>query len=302
MLVLAACGDDDGGGNRQATVRLAQNAWLGSQLNVTVAKILLEEELRLDAEIVAVDESMQWNQLAGGELDASLEVWPSGHAANIERYIETEGTVEDGGPLGPIGRIGWYVPSSVVAENPSLATWEGFDDPAAASLFATPATAPSGQFLGADPTFVQFDADIIRNLGFDFEVVFAGSEQAIVDAVENAVANEEPLLFYFWTPHPLHARFDLTRVALPPYSEACYATAGSGGIDCEYPPDQLMKILRPGLSQEVPDAYEFLRNFNYRTEDQVEMIEAVTVGGQTPEQAARNWIETNPEVWQPWIP
>jgi ABC-type proline/glycine betaine transport system substrate-binding protein len=204
--------------------------------------------------------------------------------------------------LGPIGRIGWYVPSYVVDQNPSLSTWEGFADPGAADLFATPATAPNGQFLGADPSFVQFDADIIRNLGLDFEVVFAGSEQAIIDAVENAVEREEPLLFYFWTPHPLHARVDLTRVDLPPHSEACYATADAGGVDCDYPPDQLFKILRPGLSQDAPDADQFLRNFNYRTEDQVEMIAAVEVGGKTPEQAACDWIEANETVWQEWIP
>lgn len=302
ILLVAACGDDDGGNKRQPTIRLAQNAWLGSQLNATVARILLEEEIGFDVEIVAVDENAQWDLIAAGNLDASLEVWPSGHAADIERYIDSEGAVEDGGRLGPIGRIGWYVPSYVVAANPSLTTWEGFDDPAAVSLFATPATAPTGQFLGADPTFVQFDADIIDNLGLDFDVVFAGSEEAIIDAVENAVAAEEPLLFYFWTPHPLHARIDLTRVELPPYSEACYATADVGGVDCDYPPDQLFKILRPALSQDAPDASQFLRNFNYRTEDQVEMIEAVEVGGITPEQAARDWIEANEAVWREWIP
>jgi glycine betaine/proline transport system substrate-binding protein len=298
---LAACGDGNGNSG-QSTVRLAQNAWLGSQLDATVAQILLEEQLGYRTEIVPVDENAQWDLLAAGDLDASLEVWPSGHAADIERYIDEEGSVENGGPLGPIGRIGWYVPSYVIAEHPSLATWEGFEDPAAAALFETPASGGHGQFLGGDPTFTQYDADIIRNLGLDFQVVYAGSEDAIIDALKTAVEQHQPLLFYFWTPHPVQTLFDLARVALPPYSDECYAMAEAGGVDCDYPPDRLFKILWPGLATEAPAAYQFLRDFNYRTEDQLQMIHAVEVDGNTPEQAARQWIDANEAVWQEWIP
>lgn len=298
---LAACGDDDGN-TGPGTIRLAQNAWLGSELNATVAQILLEEQMGFAAELQAINEDAQWDLVAAGDIDASLEVWPSGHADDIQRYIEDEGSIENGGPLGPIGRIGWYVPAYVVAENPSLASWEGFADPAVAVAFATPASSGHGQFLGADPTFVQFDTDIIRNLGLDFQVVFAGPEDAILNAVETALQRRDPLLFYFWTPQPLHARVELTRVTLPPHSDECYATADEGGVDCDYPPDQLLKILWPGLRREAPAAYQFLRNFNYRTEDQVEMIEAVEVDGKTPEEAARGWIEANEAIWQEWIP
>lgn len=303
LALLIGCGnDDDGNNNGASTIRLAQNAWLGSELDATVAQILLEEQLGFSVELVEVDEDAQWDLLAAGELDASLEVWPSGHADDVQRYIEEEGSVENGGALGPIGQIGWYVPSYVVADHPSLSTWEAFTDPAIATLFETPASDGHGQFLGGDPTFTQYDADIIRNLGLDFQVVYAGSEDAIIDAVRNAVEQHAPLLFYFWTPHPIQTLFDLTRVALPPYSEECYATAASGGVDCDYPPDQLFKILWPGLAAEAPTAYQFLRNMNYPTEDQLEMIDAVEVGGKTPQQAARDWIEANQSVWQEWIP
>lgn len=302
VVLLPACGDDSGGNTGSTTIRLAANPWLGSQLNATVAKILLEEQLGFGVEIVPVDETSQWDLIAAGDLHASLEVWPSGHADDIRRYIDDEGSVDNGGPLGPIGRIGWYVPSYVVAENPALATWDGFTDPAVVALFGTPETAGRGQFLGGDPTWVQFDADIIRNLGIDFEVVFAGSEDAISVAVETAVEGRESLLFYFWTPHPIHTRFELTRVALPPYTDECYATADVGGIDCDYPADELIKILWPGLRQEAGPAHRFLQNFNYTTQDQLQMIEAVEVDGKTAQEAARQWVETHEAVWQEWIP
>jgi glycine betaine/proline transport system substrate-binding protein len=175
-------------------------------------------------------------------------------------------------------------------------------DPSAAALFATPQSGGHGQFLGGDPSWVQFDADIIRNLGLDFQVVFAGSEDAIISALETAVEHREPLLFYFWAPHPILTRFDLTRVALPPYSDQCYAKAAAGGIACDDPEEQLMKILRPGLRKEAPAAYQFLKSFNYSTADQEQMMEAVAVEGKTAPEAARQWIDAHQAVWQAWIP
>ena len=40
-------------------------------------------------------------------------------------YIEKQKVVEDGGPIGVVGRIGWYMPTYMVTAHPELATWEG---------------------------------------------------------------------------------------------------------------------------------------------------------------------------------
>ena len=70
-----------------------------------MARILLEEQLEYPVEVVAIGESAQWIALADGDLHASLEVWPSGHADNVAEYIEKQKLVEDGGPLGPVGKL-----------------------------------------------------------------------------------------------------------------------------------------------------------------------------------------------------
>ncbi len=284
------------------TLTLVENAWSASELNVAVAKILLENELGYPVEVVSLDENAQWPALASGDAHASLEVWPSGHAANVAEFIDGAGTVENGGLLGPVGRIGWYMPSYLLDQDPSLATWEGFTTPEAAALFATAETGDKGQFLGGDPSFVQYDGDIINNLGMSFEVVFAGSEEAILAQLDSAYSREEPVLFYFWTPHSIHAKYDLTRVALPEYSDECYAEADSGGVACDYPGDDLFKIFWSGLAEAAPDAHTLLSNMNYSTEDQIEMIAAVEIDGQSVEDAAQAWVDANEDVWRTWLP
>lgn len=284
------------------TIVLVENAWSASELNVAVAQILLENELGYPVEVISLDENAQWPALASGDAHASLEVWPSGHAANVAEYIDGAGTVENGGLLGPVGRIGWYMPSYLLNDHPELATWEGFASPDAATLFATAETGDKGQFLGGDPSFVQYDGDIINNLEMPFEVVFAGSEEAILAQLDTAYSREEPVLFYFWTPHSIHAKYDLTRVELPAYSDDCYAEADSGGVDCDYPGDELFKIFWSGLAEAAPDAHQLLANMQYTTDAQIEMIAAVEIDGQSVEEAAQAWVDANEDLWRTWLP
>ncbi len=298
----AAPQEEEATDTEKMTIRLVENPWSGSQVNVAVAKILIEEQLGYPVEIVTLDENAQWPALASGDLHASLEVWLSGHADNVAQYIEEQKTVEHGGLLGPVGVIGWFMPSYMLEEHPELATWEGFQDPAIGELFSTAETGDKGQFLAGDQSWVQYDADIIKNLDLPFEVVTAGSEEAILAALDSAASRKDPLLFYFWTPHSIHAKYDLTQVELPPYSDECYAKIDEGGVDCAYPADELFKIIYAGLKDEAPDVYQFIKNFNYSTQDQIEMIAAVELDGKSPEEAARAWIEANEDKWQAWLP
>jgi glycine betaine/proline transport system substrate-binding protein len=300
-LVLMACGGA-AAPEEKPTIKLVQNPWSASELNVNVAKIILQDKMGYPVEIVTLDESAQWAAIGSGDAHASLEVWPSGHAENVAQYIDDQKVVENGGPLGPVGKIGWYIPSYMVEQTPALATYEGFKDPANAALFATAETGDKGQFLAGAPGWVQYDADIIKNLGLPLEVVSAGSEEAILAAVAAAYDRQEPVLFYFWTPHSIHAQYDLTEVELPAYNEACYAKTESGGVDCDYPEDVLFKIFWSDLQEYAPDAYTMLKNMNYSTEDQIQMIAAVELEGKTVEEAARAWVDANEAKWQAWVP
>lgn len=284
------------------TIKLAENPWTGSAVNVAVAKILLEKQLGYPVEIVTIDENAQWAALASGDLSASLELWPSGHAENIKQYIEDQKVVEHGGELGVIGKIGWYEPAYVIEKHPELASWEGFKNPELAKEFATAETGDKGQFLAGDPSWVQYDDQIIKNLGLDLQPVVAGSEQAVLAQLDSAYSRQEPILFYFWTPHSVHAKYKLTEVKLPEHTEECYTKAEAGGVDCDYPADVLFKIFWGDLKNKAPDAYQFLKNFKYTTEDQIGMIAAVELDKKSAEEAAQAWIDAHEDVWKAWLP
>jgi glycine betaine/proline transport system substrate-binding protein len=285
-----------------AQVKLCENAWSGSSVNAYVAKILLEEKLGKTVEIVSIDENSMWAAIATGDISACLELWPSGHQTNVAQYIDGTKEVENIGDLGVIGKIAWYIPSYLLEKNPELATWEGLKSADVAKLFATAQTGDKGQFIGGDPSFVQYDEQIIENLGLDFQVVFSGSEQAELAGLDAAYSRQEPYLFYFWTPHSVHAKYDLSEVQLPAYSGDCYAKIDAGGVDCAYPEDVLFKIAYSGLKDQDPESYALLKNINYSNADQIGMIAEVDSGSKTAEEAARAWIDANEAVWSAWLP
>ena len=276
-------------------IKLAENPWSASALNVAVAKILLEEQLGDPVEVV--DHRRKCPMASASPPAIFMPAWKYGRRAMPTTSPNTSTSrrsVENGGLAWPDRQNRLVHPDLFTARSPRTGNLGRAKGPRAnAKLFATAETGDKGQFLTGDPSWTQYDADIIKNLGLDFQVVTAGSEEALLAALDAAYSRKAPLLFYFWTPHWIHAKYDLTEVKLPPYSEACYAKAASGGVDCDYPPDDLFKIFWTGLPDLAPDAYTLLKNMNYSTKDQIGMIAAVELDNKSVEDAARAWLDNH---------
>lgn len=311
-LVAAACGSStdsasdgsSGPDESKETITLIVNPWSASRLNVEVAKNIIEAELGNPVEISEVDENdAMFTGMADGTLDAVLEIWPSG-VTDAENAFFDAGTVENIGPLGAVGRIGWFVPDYVIEDNPALATWEGYADPANAKLFATAETGDNGRFLGTDPSYSEFDAQIIANLNLPFEVQFSGSEPATVAELDARVAAREPVLMYWWEPTAAVSKYNLKKVALPEFNEACGASqaSGDGGVDCDYPEDPIFKAVSAKLKDKDADVYNFLNAFTLSNDDQLSMLPAMEIDGEDPAVVAARWVDANADTWKAWLP
>jgi glycine betaine/proline transport system substrate-binding protein len=286
--------------NSAITIKLAVNAWVGAEANANVAANLLRDKLGYTVELVKIDEFEQFPALASGDLDATLEVWPSVHPKDYKNYIKANAGVIDAGPLGVVGQIGWFIPTYMVEKDPSLATWEGLKGKE--SMFATAETGSSGQLVDADPAFGSYDQAIADNLGLDFKVIYAGSEAAELTALDAAYTKQAPFLFYFWTPHWAQAKYDLTLVQLPDITPACEDAAANDvkAYACAYPPDPLYKAFNADLQTKAPAAYALLKAMNYTNDDQNPIALAIS-DGTDPTAAAQTWIDANPTKWQPWV-
>ena len=286
--------------NSGTTINIAISPWTGSAANVAVAQVLLQSKLGYTVKTTKIDEYAQFPALANGQLDATLEVWPSGHAKDFKKYIQGNAGVVDGGKTGVIGQIGWWIPTYMLSAHPELASWEGLKQDA--TLFKTAESGSAGQILDGDPSFVTFDQPIANNLGLNLKVVYAGSEAAELAALNAAYQKQNPILMYFWTPHWAQQKYKLTMIKLPAVTSACTAAAASDSAKyaCAYPQDDLYKAFNADLQTKAPAAFAFLSAMSYTNDDQNSIALDIN-NGMTPEAAAQKWIDANPTVWQPWV-
>jgi glycine betaine/proline transport system substrate-binding protein len=278
-------------------INMAVNPWVGYYADAYVVGHVAEERLGCTVNYKELKEDVSWQGFGTGEVDVVIEDW--GHPDLEKQFFaeQGDGSAMDGGPTGNVGIIGWYVPPWLAEEHPEVLDYENLND--FASDFATSETGDKGQFLGADPSYVQFDEAIIENLGLDFEVVFSGSEAASITAFQQAEKNKEFLIGYFYEPQWLFADLPLEKVALPPYEEGCQDDPAE--VDCDYPETVLKKILSTSWVEEGGPGVELVQNFEWTNDDQNLVAKYISDEGMSNEDAAARWVEENPDIVEGWL-
>jgi glycine betaine/proline transport system substrate-binding protein len=316
-LLVAACGEEKeessggGGGGGSAAggkdcgkVVLNEQAWAGSTANTYIAKAVLEDELGCEVEITKITEIPVFQAMADGKVDAVLEDWQ--HVDEYDQYIKKAGTVVQGGPNGVEGHIGWFIPKYLMDEHPEFKTWEGLKGQE--ELFQTPESGDQGMFLGGDPSYVQKDKELIEALDLNLKHVTAGAEPAQVARWSQLYKQQEPVLFYWYTPQYLNQQYDLAEVKLPPRTEAnkdCKDDAKAGGdpeqYKCEYDVTIINKLFSKEFADSGSPAYDVLKNFEITNEDQEQVAKAIAGDKVDPEKAGRDWVEENADKVDAWL-
>ncbi len=310
-LVLSACGSggsiDDQTAENEANsagsgdcdeLNMAVNPWVGYEADAYVVGYVAEQKLGCKVNYKELKEDVSWQGFGTGDVDVVIEDW--GHPDLEKKFFAEsgDGSAEDAGPTGNVGIIGWYVPPWLAAENPDILDYENLNK--YADEFKTSESGGKGQFLGADPSYVQFDEAIISNLGLDFKVVFSGSEAASIQAFEKAEKNKEHLIGYFYEPQWLFAEIPLEKVSLPPYTEGCQNPPAKTA--CDYPETTLKKIVSTSWVEEGSSAVDLVKNFEWTNDDQNTVAKYIAKDGMSSEDAAAKWVEENPDKVEAWLP
>ncbi|HSE71806.1 MAG TPA: ABC transporter substrate-binding protein [Nocardioidaceae bacterium] len=302
-LVLAGCGGGDieettaggEGGEECGKFDIAINPWVGYEASAHVVGYVASSQLGCDVEYKNVKEEVAWQGMGNDEIDVVIENW--GHEDLKQKYIEEQGTAQSAGSTGNIGIIGWYVPPWMAEEYPDITDWQNLNK--YSDLFQTSESGDKGQLLDGDPSFVTNDEALVKNLNLDFEVVYAGSEAALIQAFRQAEKNKEPLIGYFYEPQWFMAEVPLVKVNLPKYTEGCDADPEK--VDCDYPKYDLDKIVATDFAESGSPAYDLVKNFNWTNDDQNTVAKYIAADGMDPEEAAKKWVEDNQDKVDAWL-
>lgn len=111
------------------------------------------------------------------------------------------------------------------------------------------------------------------------------STGGMMTVLREAIDNEEPILITGWSPHYKFVEFDLKYLEDP-----------EGGMG---ETEDVHTIVRLGLEEDKPEAYQMLDAFYWELED----MEQVMYDGEDSSypESAENWVENNREVVDEWV-
>ncbi len=305
IVTLSACGgakvgESSGGGasakaGNCGTFNLAVNPWVGYEADAAVVAYVAQKDLGCTVTKKDLKEEVSWQGFGTGEVDAILENW--GHDDLKKKYIDEQKTAVDAGQTGNEGVIGWYVPPWMATKYPDITDWNNLNK--YASMFKTSESGGKGQLLDGDPSFVTNDEALVKNLKLDYKVVYAGSETALIQAFRQAEAKKTPLLGYFYEPQWFLSEVKLVQVKLPAYTAGCDADAAK--VACDYPKYELDKIVSKKFADANGPAYKLVKTFNWTNDDQNAVAKYIAEDKMTPEDAAKKWVEANPDKVKAWL-
>ncbi|MEU2888582.1 ABC transporter substrate-binding protein [Streptomyces albidoflavus] len=304
LLAVAGCGAADmtqqaspyANAGDGKSVTLSLQSWVGAQANVAVAQYLLEQELGYRVDTVQIDEVPAWDALSQGRVDAILEDW--GHPEEEKRYVEEKKTITAAGDVGVTGHIGWFVPTYFAKKHPDVTHWKNLNK--YADQLRTPESGGKGQLMDGSPSYVTNDKALVKNLDLDYQVVFAGSEAAQITQIKQFAKEKKPFLSYWYQPQWLFEKVPMTEVELPKYEEGCDADPDK--VACAYPETPLQKYLNTDFAENGGEAAEFLKNFEWTTEDQNQVSLWIADQKMDPQKAAEKWVKANETTWRKWLP
>lgn len=272
VLVVVAAGCSQGESNK--TIKLAYVAWDSEIASTNVVKEVLESKLGYSVEMLQVDAGPMWTGVADGSADAMVAAWlPSTHASYLEKYGND---LVDLGPNLDGTKTGLAVPSYM-----NISSIEDLKHPETKEALA-------GKIIGIEPGagIMMQTEQAMESYGLGDYTLVESSSAAMVQELQKAYENEEPIVVTGWTPHWMFGKMDMK-----------YLDDPNGVYGGE---EQIHTMVRQGLQEDKPDAYAMLDAFEWTADDMAEVMVSIQDGA-APEEAAKQWVENHSEQVDAWL-
>ncbi|GAB3482908.1 glycine betaine ABC transporter substrate-binding protein [Nocardiopsis coralliicola] len=275
-VLLAGCGGGGGvatgpeggeGGGQEISIGLIP--WEEDIAVTNLWKVILEEK-GYTVNVEEVDVAPMYQGAVNGDIDLFLDTWlPETHAGYWEEYGDQ---LEDLGSWNDNASLQLTVPS-YVDEVDSIADLKG-----SADLF-------DGRIVGIESGSgivqkVQDSAMPTYGLEDDYELV-TSSTPAMLQELESAVAEEEPIVVTLWRPHIEYSKYDLKDLEDP---EGAMGEAES-----------IHMVGREGFGEDFSELNAWLQEFELDDEQLQELESVVLIDNEDDHEAgARAWLADNP--------
>ena len=223
-----------------------------------------------EVNLIPLDNAVTWKAIADGNADASVSAWlPTTHQAQYEQY---KNQIEDLGANLVGTSLGFAVPSYM-----NISSIDELTSQANQTIIGIE---PGAGIMSSSENAL----NSYSNLN-DWSLT-SSSTGAMVTSLEQALKNKEDIVVTAWKPHWMFAKYDLV---LLEDSQGIFGKS-----------EEIHTIVRQGLKEDQAEAFNIIDKFFWEPEDMQSVMLAIAEG-QSPSQAAKDWIELNPDKVEGWL-
>ncbi len=290
-------------------VTIGDLTWTGAKAIAHVIEAVIEGPLGSEAEIVSglSDGSLiaAGMDKGDGSADVYTDLWMPNRQGIWDQFIDGAGTVGHNKPY--LGTQQMYVPSYMADKVKSM---EDLADPDIAALFDKDGNG-KGEYWAGDAGWKSTKMWQVKMKSYGLSELW--EPEIVPDAtfkaqLKAAYANEQPIVFYYWTPEWIHAAYDITPLAEPARTEGCEDVdldaedwLESSNFSCVSEDAMIYVAYSKSLEQRNPAAAKFLSQMELDPNVVNEWILKIGRDELDARDVAEEWIAANEDVVNAWI-
>lgn len=284
--------------------------WPSVNVTAHVIKVIVEENFGLEVELQNGTNPVVFEAMDQGSMHVHPEVWLPNQLNLHNTYVDEKGTVTMN-TYGIPAFQGMCVPK-FVAEELGVTKIEDLTDPDKAALFDTNGDGKGEIWIGASG-WASTNVEKIRakSYGYDATLELVEMDETLaLAALDRAVEQREPYVFFCYTPHHMFALHELVALEEPehdpakwsvlqPTDDPAWLEKSEAGVawDLAY----LHIHYAKSLETSHPEVARLLASIQLDTDTVSAMTYALVVEKQDPEEFARAWVAENEETVLGWL-
>ena len=289
-----------------APIKFGALTWESGQFISGVLKHIAEDGYDCTIEEVPGAGPALETALSQNDIQVIGEQWV-GRSPIMEQAIAQNKVAVIGDTLKGGATQGWYVPKYVLDENPGLRSYQ--DLPKYAELFKDPEDPRKSRFMNCPSgwTCEIFNSRLLKNTGLDsiFNNAHPGTGAALDAEIASAFEQHKPLLFYYWQPTGLMAKYDFAPLAFPAHDDACWQDLllADGTADCVsgFPVSPLGIAVSTPFIESNPELAAVFEKVQFTSDELNGAILEMSESKRSGDEQALTFLRENPNVWQHWL-
>lgn len=287
-------------------VRLAGLDWESGQISTAIIDRILRDGYGCATEIVPGSTTTVETALMQDDIQLIAEQWVG--RSEVMAKAEREGKVAVVGDTLKGGAVqGWYVPDYVQQAYPDLKT---VDDLARhAHLFPNPEQPGKARLLNCPSGWICEGANtrLLKNTGLaaQYSNVLPGTGAALDAEISAAFEQRKPILFYYWQPSGLMAKYNMRPLQFPPHDQACWdrILQGDAATRCVsgFPVSRLGVAVSTPFRQAHPALVAMLEKLQFEPAILNRMMMDMAEHRRKADAQAEIFLKNHPEIWSAWV-